>query len=167
MAFTQKRRFSVFRPHRRGWMRGNQESICCSPRKPPAEPRCLTERQLAKRVEQLSGFFGDTFSWMFHGQGVHFSPAPVPDCSKAFTLFFLSCSNQALISKLSLIGQNRLFGWCGSACPQNVPPLCHSKDWEDAAGCGHNEEGRGWHRLEKEKPWAPKAGSYKEHSHMS
>lgn len=99
--------------------------------------------------------------------GCAFFPRACARLLKSFHTFFLSCSNQALISKLSLIGQNRLFGWCGSACPQNVPPLCHSKDWEDAAGCGHNEEGRGWHRLEKEKPWAPKAGSHKEHSHMS
>lgn len=36
------------------------------------------------------------------------------------------------------------------AFPQNVPPLlCHSKDWEDAVGCGRREQGRGWWEKEK------------------
>lgn len=64
--------------------------------------------------------------------------------------------NRTLSSKRSLMGQNHIFGSCCSASPQNVPPLCHSKDWEDAAGYGHKEERRGWYQQEKKKTWAQK-----------
>lgn len=120
MAFIQKQRFSVSRPHQRGWMGGNQESICRSPRKPPAKPRCLTERQFAKRVEQLLGFFGDTFSWMFHGQGVHFSPRLCPTAPK-LSHFFLSPDLQTLSnSSKPLIWLVRLGlpAECSAALPQ-------------------------------------------------
>lgn len=170
MAFIQKHLFSVSRPHQRGWIGGNQESICHSPQKPPSKP-CLAERQSAKRVKQL---FSDTFSWIFHGQVVLVASSPAyVRVLQCFHTFFLSPSvchpNRTLRSKRSLIGQNRLFGSCGSASPQNVPPLCHSKDWEDAAGCGHKEEGRGWHRREKKKKkitTSKTRGSYMEHSQM-
>lgn len=130
---------SVSRPHQRGWMGGNKESICCSPQEPSAKP-CLTKRRLAKRVKQL---FSDTFSWTFHGQYVlvaFFSlclhlTIHLTKCFHTFTNPSVCHPNQTLSSKHSLIGQNRLFGSRGSASPQNVPPLFyHSKDWEDFSG---------------------------------
>ncbi len=86
MAFIQKHLFSVSRPHQRGWIGGNQESICRSPQEPTAKP-CLTKRQFAKRVKQLWAFQRLILMDISRSgcAGGLFSP-PTSDCSNALTL---------------------------------------------------------------------------------
>lgn len=169
MASIQKHPFSVSRPHQRGWMEGNKESICPSPQEPPAK-LCLTKGMARQESEATLGFL------VTHSHG-HFTvrmcwwPFYPPPTSISPNAFTLSRTLQSAIQtdpwaqKHSLIGQNRLFGSCGSASPQNVPPLFyHSKRLGGCSGLRARGGGARLASSRGETTASKIRGSYVEHS---
>lgn len=170
MAFIQKHLFSVSRPHQRGWIGGNQESICRSPQKPPTKP-CIAKRQFSKRgeatlsfsVTHSHGYFMVRLCWWPF-------PPPTSECSSAFTLFFffepLSLPSKPNPALKTLSNWSKPLIWlvrlglpteCSTALPQQRLGGC-SGLWAQGGGAWLASDGE--KKIKKSRPQNPEGHTW-------